>query len=117
MLAIACSCIVPALLPISCPAEIDQVGVQPDLACARLGGGEGARMFSSGIPVGPGASEMVLEELTTDGGLAVVGGRVGAMSLLGGLVLGGLVVGHIRWLSIKHDVVILLKAHSSRHSI
>ncbi|KAI3437893.1 hypothetical protein D9Q98_000338 [Chlorella vulgaris] len=47
-------------------SEIDQVGVQPDLACARLGGGEGARMFSSGIPVGPGASEMVLEELTTD---------------------------------------------------
>jgi hypothetical protein len=65
-------------------------------------------MFSSGIPVGPGASEMVLEELTTDGGLAVVGGWVGATSLLGGLV-----VGHIHWLSIKHDVVIRFELASA----
>jgi hypothetical protein len=54
----------------ACPsfaAEIDQVGVQPDRACAPLGGGEGAKLSSSGIPVGPGASELVIEELATDG--------------------------------------------------
>ncbi|EFN55782.1 hypothetical protein CHLNCDRAFT_30937 [Chlorella variabilis] len=47
-------------------SEIDQIGVQPDRACSPLGSGEGARLSSSGIPVGPGASEMVIEELATD---------------------------------------------------
>lgn len=52
------------------PAEIDQVGVQPDGAC-RLLGSDGPRISMSGIPVGPGASEAVVEELETDGALVI----------------------------------------------
>ncbi|PSC70752.1 Carboxyl-terminal-processing protease [Micractinium conductrix] len=43
-------------------SDIDQIGVQPDRACAPLSGPGGI----TGIPVGPGASAMVMEELSTD---------------------------------------------------
>ncbi|KAL4451911.1 hypothetical protein ABPG75_007573 [Micractinium tetrahymenae] len=48
-------------------SEIDQVGVQPDRGCAPLGGSAGMGAASmTGIPVGVGASEMVVNELATD---------------------------------------------------
>ncbi|KAL4420229.1 hypothetical protein ABPG77_011053 [Micractinium sp. CCAP 211/92] len=48
-------------------SEIDQVGVQPDRGCAPLGGAAGMGAISmTGIPVGVGASEMVVNELATD---------------------------------------------------
>lgn len=52
------------------PLPCEQVGVQPDRVCAPLGGVSPAAAASmmSGIPVGPGASDLVIEELETDGG-------------------------------------------------
>lgn len=44
------------------------MGVQPDRGCAPLGGAAGMGAISmTGIPVGVGASEMVVNELATDG--------------------------------------------------
>lgn len=44
--------------------DIDQVGVRPDLACSNVSPG-GPRSVP-GIPVGPGADKLVIEELETD---------------------------------------------------
>lgn len=44
------------------------MGVQPDRGCAPLGGSLGMGAISmTGIPVGVGASELVVNELATDG--------------------------------------------------
>lgn len=48
-------------------SEIDKIGVQPDRTCLPDRVGNALNVLSmTGIPVGPGASEMVLEELATD---------------------------------------------------
>jgi carboxyl-terminal processing protease len=45
-------------------ADIDQIGVIPDRACSAARPGGPASL--PGIPVGPGADEIVIEELATD---------------------------------------------------
>jgi carboxyl-terminal processing protease len=44
--------------------DIDQVGVTPDLACSTVA--PGGPVSVPGIPVGPGADKLVIEELETD---------------------------------------------------
>ena len=64
--------------------DIDQIGVKPDRACSSLIPGGPASV--PGIPVGPGADELVIEELTTDDCVltaeALLGGRVDRDALL-----------------------------------
>lgn len=47
-------------------AEIDKVGVAPDSSCSLVAAASSAAA-QPGIPVGPGASRLVFEELETDG--------------------------------------------------